>query len=120
MEIFRRPILAELLMELQHEKLLLLVGARQVGKTTLLHLIQETYQKHTYINCDDFFDRTFRDKKAFLDFLLVEKGFDFRDSQALLLLDEIQIFPDPEQLLKSLYDDQDFRAKIVATGSRFW
>ncbi len=58
------------------------------------------------------------EKRVFLQFLLLEYGLSSNE-EYILLLDEIQYLPDPNRLLKSLYDDTTLPWKIIATGSRY-
>lgn len=107
----------------ERDKLLLLVGARQVGKTTIMDMTREVldgqWKRCLYFNFEDFFGKTFESKTEIVDFFRFEYGFDLA-SEGVLFLDEIQYLSNPEGVLKSLYDDKTIQTKIIATGSRFW
>jgi predicted AAA+ superfamily ATPase len=93
---------------LNNQKILLIYGARQVGKTTLVKHLLDT-QRSTYLN-GDFLDD--REKLRTMTRTMVEK---FSDTQ-LLVIDEAQNIPDIGMKLKLLYDTLP-NLKIIATGS---
>ncbi len=107
---------------LEDHKIILLLGARQVGKTTLLKMILNDDRidlPKYYVNFDEFYERKFVDKNEFIDFFSFTKWIDFYSS-GLLLLDEIQNIENIEKILKSLYDDEKIKLKIIATWSGLW
>ena len=117
---YRKSYLEQIKKDLKKEKLLLLVGSRQVGKTTILNLLEkELVWEKLYINLEDYFWKSFETKDEFISFLNFEKWFDLYKSW-YLFLDEVQYLKNPESLLKALYDDKKIKTKIIATGSRFW
>ena len=106
------------------EKLLVVFGARQVGKTSLLYLlkeeisIQKKYKKIVYFNFEDIFGKKeFVNKQDFYDFIKTNTDADLQDKKTLIMLDEVQEVSNVQWLLKSLYDDQTYQATIIATGS---
>lgn len=120
---YRKKYMDRILETIQKEKLILLVGARQVGKTTIMDMtreaLKEQWKKCLYFNFEDFFGKTFESKTEIVDFFQFEYGFDLH-LPGVLFLDEIQYLSNPEWVLKSLYDDKTLQTKIIATGSRFW
>ncbi len=105
---------------LQNDRLVLLTGARQVGKTTLMQQVEKDLGiKSIFVNMEDWFGQQRNSKKDFVDWLMLEHWFDVYQPW-LLMLDEVQYLKMPDALLKSLYDDSKIQCFILATGSRFW
>lgn len=94
-------------------KLLIIYGPRQAGKTTLLKKIQsglESEKRIKYLNCDIEQDRDQIDT----DSLITLKN--ATQNQDMLLIDEAQRLKDPGLTLKIIYDNiPDLR--VIATGS---
>ena len=103
----------------------IIIGARQVGKTTL---IQKLYSELKN-NIPELFYITFEDKKILDDinsnfenlFHYVKRPanplFQNRKDRVVLFIDEIQYADDPSNLLKYFYDTYQENLKIIATGS---
>jgi len=121
--IFKRTkYLDELYSALENEKLIIIYGARQVWKTTLLRVLLEDDTLDVtkkYINFDDIYDKKFKTKQDFINYLAFNYEIDFFN-EGILFLDEIQTIDNIEQILKSLYDDIDIKIKIIATWSGLW
>lgn len=96
------------------QKIILLLGARQVGKTTLVKDIGKKVEKESkkvlYINCDLAEDNGAinTNSKSVLEKLL--SGVD------LLLIDEAQRIDNPGLTLKIIYDNFP-QTRVLATGS---
>lgn len=112
-----RAIFPQLLETCKTNKVLLLVGARQVGKTTLMQQLQEQLKdenKQTY-----FLTLEKRSTLALLDknpeniFQLIPPG----SSQIYVFIDEIQYLSDPTNFLKYLYDSYKQYIKLIVSGS---
>lgn len=92
----------------------LLLGARQVGKTTLLLSIKEKLEKSSkkvlYFNCDLAESLKAVDTNSLTVLQSLLKNFDF------LFLDETQRLTDPGLTLKIIYDNFK-NIKVLATGS---
>jgi len=103
----------------------IIIGARQVGKTTL---IQKLYSELKETS-NDIFYITFEDKNILqdidLDFenlfrYVTRPGnplFKTRKNRIILFIDEIQYAANPSNFLKYLYDTYQENLKIIATGS---
>lgn len=107
---------------LSKEKLVLLYGQRQVGKTTLIKILLEDKSLDKYKKFFSFEDtqkRYFDTKQEFLDYLKFEFDIDVYQDM-YLFLDEVQYVENIVWILKSLYDDKNIKAKIIATGSWMW
>ena len=99
---------------LSRHKIVLIFGARQVGKTTLLLIVQQELENSgrrvRYINCDIQEERQAINTtaRALLDRLVQDKD--------VLLIDEAQNLDNPGLILKILYDLYP-EVQFAATGS---
>ena len=92
-------------------RIIIIYGPRQVGKTTLVRLItQKMAGKILEINADDV------DYTAVLSSRSLKKIRELVDGYDLIFIDEAQRIPDIGINLKLLYDSLP-NLKIVATGS---
>lgn len=89
-------------------KAVMVVGARQVGKSTMLKHLAQTAQR-TYVTMDDTQLRAFaqRDPKLFL-----------QTYQPPILIDEVQKAPELFEEIKILCDESDERGRFWLTGSQ--
>lgn len=116
---FQRPFVARLTQRLQAENPLIqvLVGPRQVGKTTGVHqLIAHSESNAHYANADDLLvsDRNWLIEQ-WQNALALGEG-------ALLVIDEIQKVPNWPETIKSLWDKQasrplSTRLRVLLLGS---
>ena len=91
---------------LRQGKVVLVTGARQVGKTTMLR--RHLGDSFAYATMDDARDRALAKQDAAL----------FFDSKTLpLIIDEVQRAPELFLPVKLLVDQSDERGQIVLTGS---
>jgi len=115
----RRLLFEDLKSHLSKKQITLLIGARQVGKTTLLKQLQTETQQHGqdthYITLED---------PQYLELLNEhpDKLFDIippvrDDHKTILFIDEIQYLNDPSNFLKYHYDEHQAMLKLVVTGS---
>ncbi|MDO8621001.1 MAG: ATP-binding protein [Candidatus Levybacteria bacterium] len=106
-----------ILKSLELKKIILILGARQVGKTTIIKKIQqklaESGKKTLYLNCDSDEERNAVNttSKVLLEKLL-------KNTQALLI-DEAQRLENPGLTLKILYDNFPNNTIIVTGSSSF-
>ncbi|MGH9341806.1 MAG: ATP-binding protein [Acidobacteriota bacterium] len=85
-----------------------IVGARQVGKTTLARTIVSEYNGPTHVfDLEDPADRA----------RLVDPGLALRDLTGLVVIDEVQLEPTLFPLLRVLADRQERRASFLVLGS---
>lgn len=115
--VFPRSIFSELINNLSNDKIIALVGSRQVGKTSLLYLLIERLLKTVkptdifYFNLDDFEVRSiFSSANAFLQY--IQAG----DSTKYVFIDEVQRLDNPGLFLKSIHDLK-LNLKIIVSGS---
>jgi len=108
-----RPLAAHL----DKKEFSILTGARQTGKSTLLHQLEarckELSKPTAFLNLENRDILTILDDHPFnlLNYLPDVEG------RVIVFLDEAQYLKDPSNFLKLLYDEHAARVKIVATGS---
>ncbi len=94
----------------QTDKILLVLGARQVGKTTLLKSLKRGLKNVLYLNCDIYEEKEAINttSKVVLSQLLKNVSY--------LFLDEVQYLDNPGLTLKIIHDHFK-NIKVIATGS---
>ncbi len=108
---YKRSIQKEIEKWLFKSKLIVVYGARQVGKTTLVQEIIKSYGKDArYINCE------FLDNREFLSIPSPEKLKTFIGNFKVVVLDEAQRIENIGLTLKILVDNFP-EIQIIATGS---
>lgn len=126
MIMFKRKIYDEMLkwkQEYAPKYALFLRGARRVGKTTLAEKLgREEYRSYILVRFDqteDSINRLFTDSLRDLDMLFNTLQFAYNTRlyrrESLIILDEIQLFPQARQALKTLLEDG--RYDYLETGS---
>ena len=114
----KRKIETRLVENLERDEIIVLVGARQTGKTTLLKKLKQTAdeKKETtfFINLEN---------KRYLNLLNQEPENLFQltgklpDRKIVVFIDEIQYLKDPSNFLKYMYDEYAGKVKLVVSGS---
>lgn len=103
-----------------HRKPLILRGARQVGKTTLVHQFGKEFDSYIYINLErPSAQKLFHDNPVFEDLVsaLFAKSSTLKESgKTLIFIDEIQNVPEAIQVLRYFYEDTP-ELYVIATGS---
>lgn len=90
-----------------------MAGPRQAGKTTLAHLIAETYPNRLYFNYD-----IIENKRQLVAHPRFYEEVNRRDhSRPLIVLDEIHKYHDWKNYLKSVYDRDSERFRFLVSGS---
>jgi uncharacterized protein len=112
-----RNIEEELIKELYRDTILTMIGARQVGKTTLLNRLQKYLsKKNKAVNIFTLEDKTLlshlNDHPKNI-FNYVDEDIEHQ----YLLIDEIQYLNDPSNFLKYMYDLHKDKIKLIVTGS---
>jgi uncharacterized protein len=96
----------------------ILIGARQIGKSTLLKQLFDKLMKQKktvhFINLDrkDILTELDENPLNLFQFYPLQEG-----HKIIVMIDEIQYLKDASGFLKLLYDDFGDRLKIIATGS---
>ena len=84
------------------EKIVLLSGARQVGKTTLAHSLDLS---KTYLNFDSLKDR------------IIINGQEWNRDVELIIFDELHKMKNWKSWIKGIYDTEGIRPSLLVTGS---
>ncbi len=113
----RRNLYPDLCAHLSRKEITILMGARQVGKTTLLKVLQQDLQRQgervLSFNLDISRDRPyFADQERLLEKIRLEWG----DGGGYVFIDEMQRKGNAGIFLKGLYD-RDLPYKFVVSGS---
>ncbi len=103
-----------------NRKPLILRGARQVGKTTLVRAFGENYAQTIFLNLEKPEDRNFfeayEDVYTILDALYLSRNLTSEKKDTLLFIDEIQESPKAIQLLRYFYEEMP-EFPVIAAGS---
>lgn len=108
---YQRDITTHITQWLQQNVVIILYGARQIGKTTLLQELVKSTPDSILLNCE-------RPEISgiFENIQIPEISLLFQNKK-LIILDEAQTIPNIGKVLKILYDSPDFDIQIIATGS---
>ena len=119
---FPRKISHELLewKKSSNRKPLVLRGARQVGKTTVVNLISAEFEQYIYLNLERNEDKeAFKNKKSIreiVDSIFFIKNKSQQVQKTLIFIDEIQEVPEALASLRYFYEDYP-KLYIIAAGS---
>lgn len=117
----KREILGEVKNWLDEDRIIVIKGARQTGKTTLLlylkSQLERSGKKTAYFSIDrEFLNPIFKSPNLFFKFL--KQQFFIKNSERIyLFLDEFQYLSDPGLFLKVLFDSFKKNLKIIVSGS---
>ena len=117
MQIYRQ-VFDEALPYLSDDKILLFIGARQVGKTTILRALNrylaENKQPAFFLNLEDpeYLELLNQHPKNIFSLFSIDLS-----ARTTLFIDEIQYLDDPSRFLKYLYDEYKGKLKIIVSGS---
>ena len=92
-------------------EIIILFGARQVGKSTLLEILLSKQDEMIILNCEN---QVISDALQSRD---VNRIMALFDGKKIVALDEAQEIPEIGKILKLLYDDKRITQKLIATGS---
>lgn len=124
MELKSRKILQKITKFLDKEAVIVIHGARQVGKTSLMKLIQNYLVEHKinpenifYFDLEDFalLDLCNQGANSAVNYLKGKIG-DFKE-KIYLFIDEIQYLDNPSSFLKLLHDQWKDKIKLIVSGS---
>jgi len=122
-KIYKREVFDEIIQYLDEDVILVIIGARQVGKTYILFYLEEHLKKKNkvsyYMDLEDSRYLNILDEgvDAFVRHLK-EEGFD-TDKKIYVLLDEIQYMESPSSFLKLIHDHHKAIKLIVSGSSSF-
>lgn len=105
----------------KQRKPLILRGARQVGKTTLVNRFAMEFDHYIYLNLELSQDKKYftneDDVSLILDSIILEKDIQLTDKEKILLfIDEIQEMPNVINLLRYFYEKIP-KIHVIAAGS---
>ena len=118
--LYKRNIQEKINKWLLEEEIIVLNGPRQVGKTSLLKLLQNELmlqqireEQIFYLNLEklEVLDDLNKSPENLLNYIKI-KG-----KKAYFLLDEIQYLDNPSNFLKHIYDEYRDKVKLIVTGS---
>lgn len=114
----RRELELKIAKHLEKKEFTIVVGARQIGKTSLLKYImkdlKEKGKKSYFLTLEDAVLLKSIDENAENLFNYIPKT---TEGKVFLILDEIQYLKNPSNFLKYMYDVYADNLKILATGS---
>jgi uncharacterized protein len=115
--LFKRKLLEKLIKISEKEGYIILTGARQTGKTSIMLLFKENLEnkkeKCFYLNLENPEYLSLLNEHPFKIFELLP---DLPD-KLFVFIDEIQYLNDPSNFLKLLYDEKRKKIRIIASGS---
>ena len=105
----------------KNRKPLVLRGARQVGKTTLVQEFAKRYKHHIFLNLEKSADvavfQTYDDARTIVEALFLSNNISPKEQgDTLLFIDEIQEFPKAIRLLRYFYEEVP-DLNVIAAGS---
>lgn len=115
--LIKRDIQEQIHPWLKKHEIIVILGGRQVGKTSLIRLLQQELagENSFYFDLEDTFTLSrCQTADTFLHYLTLN-GLD-KSARNYCFLDEIQYHPDPSKFLKLLHDHHPY-IKLIVTGS---
>ncbi|MCK5062179.1 ATP-binding protein [Candidatus Parcubacteria bacterium] len=118
--LYNRKIQQNINKWLLKDEIIILNGARQVGKTSLLKLLQTELKRQKikeerifYLNLEELevLDELNNSPKNILNYIKV------KNKKNYFFIDEIQYLDNPSNFLKYLYDEHRDKIKLITTGS---
>jgi len=117
-----REIIPRIMERMNSSEILLLIGARQTGKTSVMHLIINRLRERInpqsihFFDLEDFHILNLVNKgpTSFIHFLRSE--YQISNTRQYLFLDEIQYADNPSNFLKFIHDHYP-QFKVIASGS---
>lgn len=119
---FKRAIYNQLIdwKKRKNRKPLVLRGARQVGKTTLVEQFSNEFKQYIYLNLENINDKKiFDDNKQFetvVDAIFFQSNSIKKEKETLIFIDEIQSSPNAIKMLRYFYEKTP-EYFVIAAGS---
>lgn len=107
----KRELSKTILEKIGRGKTIVIFGARQVGKTTLLHEILKKYDNILWLNGDDINTQSALEKASIDNYRPLVSGYD------IVVIDEAQRIENIGLKLKLLQDNFGDKVQFIATGS---
>lgn len=115
--LYPRDILSKIKKIITRDEFIILTGARQTGKTSLLILLKDFLEDKNkecyYFNLENIDYLKLLNKHPFNIFELIPAS----KSKQNVFIDEIQYLDNPTNFLKLLYDEKRDKIKIIGSGS---
>lgn len=113
-----RDLTIKIKKEINNDEIILVVGPRQAGKTTILHQIEDFIKEKNdtvhFLNLEDYEYLALLKESPKNLFKIFP--FDLK-KKTYVLIDEVQYLDNPTNFLKYFYDEYRGRIKIITTGS---
>lgn len=115
---YERKVLNEALDRLNTDEILVFVGARQAGKTTILRKIKEYLDSEGlrtfFINLEDidYLELLNQSPKNLFKLIPLKE-----EKKIYILIDEVQYLDNPTNFLKFIYDEYAYSIKLIVSGS---
>ncbi|MBI5004347.1 ATP-binding protein [Candidatus Kaiserbacteria bacterium] len=92
-------------------KVVVLYGARQVGKTTLVRgIVEQSGKRYRFVDCELLENKALLERRNTADLFSLVEGYE------IIVFDEAQVVRDIGQVLKSIHDHRP-QVQLIATGS---
>lgn len=114
---FSRDIESKILENIENDKIILVLWARQVGKTTVLKKIrkeiEEKWGETFFFNLErgEFLESFDKSPSNLFDFIGKTTG------KKYIFIDEVQYLKNPTNFLKYLFDEYKWDIKLIVSGS---
>ncbi len=121
--LFKRKVLPEIMSYIDDRECIVLQGARQVGKTSLMKLMMEELEARgvpkerlIYMDLEDF--ALLKVCNEGVESILQYTGFRYGgEEKVYLFIDEVQYLDNPSSIIKLLCDHHSHKIKLVVSGS---
>ena len=105
-----REIHNSILTDFKRKKVIVLLGARQVGKTTLLEELSSKEKKCLFLNCDNLDDKLLLEEKTSTELKLLLSSYE------IIFIDEAQRVKNIGLIIKMI-GDLKLAGQVIVTGS---
>ncbi|MBP6978425.1 MAG: ATP-binding protein [Bacteroidales bacterium] len=118
MVLYERKLLSTLIEHLSETEFMIITGARQTGKTTLLDQLADHLKRKNAtvysLTLEDpsILSRLNQHPENLFEFVIRSHG-----KRVYVLIDEVQYLDNPANFLKLIFDKHHTQVKIIATGS---
>lgn len=119
MKFIKRFLLDKLTRAFKNNRIIIVVGSRQVGKTTLMEMYRRSGAvsiRQFYFNLEDIASLNICQNLDTLKGYLQDKGVDIAKNNVFLIIDEFQYIKNATKLFKIIYDLYP-KVYILASGS---
>ena len=117
MNLFPRKIIKKIEEWLDKPEIIVLLGARQVGKTSIMQLLMQKLKSEEYLffDLEDTYNLSiFSNIDKFIDYLKIQQHGELKPIK--VFVDEFQYLPQPAKFLKLVHDHYP-QIKLIISGS---